>query len=125
MARAKFETIDQYIASFPKDTQAILTTVRETIRKAVPDANEGISYQIPTFKLNGKHVLYFAAFKAHYSVFGASQAVRTRFRKELAGFEQAKGTIQFPFDKPVPVKLIRDLAKAQAAINRAGGDLTV
>ena len=116
MAKTDFRSVDEYIASFPNDVQAKLQTLRRTIQKAVPGAEEIISYQMPAFKFHGR-LLYFSAFKNHYSVFGGTQGVRRAFKKELARYEGGEGTIRFPLDEPVPVKLIRDIAMYRAKEN--------
>ena len=108
MSKSKkaFETIDEYIASFPKDVQVILEELRQTIRDCAPDAEERISYGISTFDLNGRHLVHFAAFKKHVGFFPTSSGV-TAFKKELSSFKTSKGTVQFPLDKPIPFDLIR------------------
>jgi uncharacterized protein YdhG (YjbR/CyaY superfamily) len=116
MAKTDFKSVDQYIGTFPKDVQAGLQTIRRTIQKAVPEAQEAISYQIPAFRFHGR-LLYFAAFKDHFSVFGASHAARTAFKEELSKYEEAKGTIRFPMSKPLPVAFLRDLARYGAREN--------
>jgi len=116
LARTHFTSVDEYIGTLPKDVQVILETVRRTIQNAVPEAQEVISYQMPAFKFHGP-LVYFSAFKNHYSLFGANRGVRSAFRKELSRYEKAKGTIRFPLDEPVPVKLIRAIAKYQAKEN--------
>lgn len=98
------QTIDEYIAGFPEDIREILEKVRETIRQAAPDATEKISYQMPTFYLNG-NLVHFAAFKKHIGLYPAPSGVEA-FQKELAPYVKAKGSIQFPLDKPVPYDLI-------------------
>jgi len=95
MAKTDFRSVDEYIGTFPKDVQATLETIRRTIRKAVPEAEEVISYQMPAYKLHGR-MLYFSAYKKHYSLFGATQSVRRAFKKELSRYEGTKGTIRFP-----------------------------
>src|SRR6266480_6127124 len=114
MAKTDFKSVNQYIASKPKDVRGILKRVRSTIRKAVPAGEEMISYQIPTYKLNGVAVLYFAAWKQHYSLYPASDALVAAFKDELAPYELSKGTIRFPLSEPVPVKLIGRIAKFRA-----------
>ena len=106
--------MDEYIASQPGAVRGILERVRSTIRKAVPRAEEVISYQIPTYKLNSGPVLYFAGWKQHYSLYPASQRVVAAFKDELAPYEISKGTIRFPLSQPVPVKLIGRIAKFRA-----------
>lgn len=103
--RQDFTTIDEYIESFPKDTQKILEEIRKTIKEAAPSATEAISYGIPTFKLNG-NLVHFAAFKNHIGFYPAPSGITT-FKKELEPYIKGKGTIQFPIDKPIPHTLIR------------------
>jgi uncharacterized protein YdhG (YjbR/CyaY superfamily) len=115
MAKTNFKSIDQYIASQPKAVQSVLKRVRSTIRKAVPGAEEAISYQIPAFKLHGGAVLYFAGWKEHYSLYPANDRLVAAFKDELAPYEvNNKGTIRFPLSEPVPVKLIAGLARFRA-----------
>jgi uncharacterized protein YdhG (YjbR/CyaY superfamily) len=112
MKRTKPRTIGDYIAGFPPDTRAVLERVRGVIRKALPKAEEGISYGIPVFKQHGGSVIYFAGWKAHYSLYPSNERMEAAFRKELAPYEvSGKGTIRLPLDEPVPVKLITALAK--------------
>jgi len=96
--------IDEYIASFPKDIQEILEKLRETIRKAAPDAEEIISYQMPTFALKG-NLVHFAAYKKHIGFYPAPTGIEV-FKKELSAYEAAKGSVKFPLDKPIPFDLI-------------------
>ena len=111
MAKTDFKSVDEYIATHPPDVQAILQRVRSTIRKAVPKAEEAISYQIPTFKLHGRYVVYFAGWKQHYSLYPASRPLVAAFKDDLAPYEVNKGTIRFPLSQAVPVKLIAGIAK--------------
>jgi len=104
------KNIDEYIASFPNDVQEILEKIRMTIRKAALDAEEKISYQIPTFTLNGKYLVYFAAYKKHIGLYPAPRGSE-EFKKELSVYEGGKGTVRFPFDKPIPFDLIRRIVK--------------
>ena len=114
MPNTDFKTVDEYIATHPAEVQAVLQLVRTTIRKAVPDADEMISYQIPAYKLRGGRVIYFAGWKQHYSLYPASDELVEAFKDELAPYEVNKGTIRFPISKPVPVKLIEGIAKFRA-----------
>lgn len=107
-------TVDEYIASQPGGVRDILERVRSTIRKAVPAAEETISYRIPTYKLEREPVLYFAAWKKHYSLYPASGRLIDAFKKDLAPYEVNKSTIRFRFTEPVPVKLIGRIAKFRA-----------
>jgi uncharacterized protein YdhG (YjbR/CyaY superfamily) len=108
-------TVDEYIAAQPEALRLKLEQVRAAIRRAVPEALEGIGYGMPGYKLNGKPLLYFAGFKYHYSLFAASGTFFASLGEELNGYEQRKGTVHFPLDKPVPVKLISRIAKVRAA----------
>jgi uncharacterized protein YdhG (YjbR/CyaY superfamily) len=114
MAKTNFKTVNEYIASKPKDVQAVLKLVRAAIRKAVPEAQELISYQIPMYKMNGGRVLYFAGWKEHYSLYPLNDALAAEFTKELADYGISKGTIRLPLSKPVPVKLIERIARFRA-----------
>jgi uncharacterized protein YdhG (YjbR/CyaY superfamily) len=114
MATTDFKSVDEYIAAQPDAAQAILGLVRRAIRKAMPGADEVISYKIPTYKLNGRAVLYFAGWKEHYSVYPASVPLVAAFKQELASYKVEKGTIRFPLSSPVPVKLIEHIAKFRA-----------
>lgn len=109
------ENIDAYIAMFPKDIQKKLNDVRSAIRKAAPQAEEAIKYAIPTFVLNG-NLVHFAAAKNHLGFYPAPSGI-TAFKKELASYEQGKGSIQFPFDQPIPLKLISSIVKFRVAEN--------
>jgi uncharacterized protein YdhG (YjbR/CyaY superfamily) len=121
MATTDFKSVDEYIFAQPDAVQAVLELVRRAIRKAIPGADEVISYKIPTYKLNGRAVLYFAGWKEHYSVYPASVPLVAAFKDELAPYQVDKGTIRFPLSQPVPVKLIEHIAKfrAQEAAARA------
>jgi uncharacterized protein YdhG (YjbR/CyaY superfamily) len=111
MARTDFKSVDQYIATHPKDVRAILQRVRGAIRKAVPGAEETISYQIPTYKLDGAYVVYFAGWKQHYSLYPVTDYLVAAMKEDLAPYKISKGTIRFPLSEPVPVKLIERIAK--------------
>lgn len=106
--------MNQYIASKPKDVRAVLERVRDAIRTAVPAAEEKISYQIPVYTLDGVPVLFFAGWKQHYSLYPASDALVAAFRDELGNYQRTKGTIKFPLCEPVPVSLIKRIAKFRA-----------
>ena len=110
MKRPKYATIEEYIANFPGDVQPVLEKIRSTIQKAAPKAEETISYQIPAFKLNGRILVYFAAFKNHVSLYPAPRSA-AEFKDELADYRGGKGTVQFPLEKPVPYDLIRSIVK--------------
>lgn len=103
-AKTAPRNIDEYIAGFPREVQEVLEQIRETIRKAAPDAEETISYQIPTFTLKG-NLVHFAAFKKHIGFYPAPTGIE-RFKDELSVYESAKGSVKFPLDKPIPFDLI-------------------
>jgi uncharacterized protein YdhG (YjbR/CyaY superfamily) len=103
-------TIDDYLSEFPRAVQASLRKVRRTIEKAAPDAQEAISYGIPTFVRNGKKLVWFGAFTSHIGFFPGAAAIAA-FRKDLAGYKTAKGSVQFPFDEPLPLDLIARIVK--------------
>jgi uncharacterized protein YdhG (YjbR/CyaY superfamily) len=107
-------TITDYIEAQPEVVGSKLKQVRSAIQKAVPDAIEVIGYGMPGYKFMGKPMLYFAGFKQHYSLFAASGSFFALLKDELQEFDQRKGTIHFPLDKPVPVRLIGRIAKLRA-----------
>jgi len=109
------KTIDEYIAGFPKDVQTILQKIRMTIRKAAPDAEEAIKYQIPTFTLKG-NVVHFGAYKNHIGFYPAPRAIE-KFKKELSAYEGSKGTVRFTFDKPIPYALITRIVEFRVTKN--------
>src|SRR5262249_34762375 len=111
MAKTDFKSVDEYIASQPEAAQGVLERVRSAIRKAVPRAEEVISYKIPTYKLDGGAVLYFAGWRRHYSLYPATDRVVAAFKHDLASYKVNKGTIRFPLSEPVPVKLIERIAR--------------
>jgi uncharacterized protein YdhG (YjbR/CyaY superfamily) len=113
--KKSFTSIDEYIKTFPKEVQDILKRLRETIRKAAPDAEEKISYQMPTFYLNG-NLVHFAAYKKHIGFYPTSSGIRA-FKKELSFYKTAKGTVQFPIDKPLPLELIGKIVKFRVLEN--------
>lgn len=108
MNKQQYKNIDEYIGTFPKDVQAILGKIRQTICKTAPDAEETISYQMPTFKLNGTNVVHFAGWKDHIGFYPIPSAVKA-FTKELAPYAKGKGSVQFPLDKPIPYDLIQKI----------------
>jgi uncharacterized protein YdhG (YjbR/CyaY superfamily) len=115
MGKTDFKSVDEYIALQPDDVRGILKRVRTTIRKAVPKADEVISYNIPTYKLHGSAVIYFAGWKKHYSLYPATRRLVGVFKNDLAPYEvNDKGTIRFPLSEPVPLKLIEGIAKFRA-----------
>ncbi len=113
-SKERVASVRDYIASKPKESRASLNAVRRAIRKALPNAQEGLAYRMPAYTLNGVGVLYFAGWKSHYSLYPASDALVAAFAKELAPYERTKGTIKFPLSEPVPSRLIERIAKFRA-----------
>ena len=111
----KITSIDQYIQGFPEKVRGLLSTMRSTLQRAAPGAQEKISYGMPTFYLNG-NLVHFAACKNHIGFYPTPRGV-SAFEKELAPYPHAKGSIQFPMDKPLPLDLIRKIVKLRAAQN--------
>lgn len=109
--------IDEYIAGFPADIRKRLEQVRTTIRKAAPEAEEAIKYRMPTFVLNG-NLVHFAAFKNHIGFYPAPQGIE-EFKEELSSYKGAKGSVQFPYDRPIPLDLISRIVKFRAEKNLA------
>ena len=114
MAKTDFKSVDQYLATHPEHVRATLERVRAIIRGALPGADEVISYQIPAYKTRVGPVVYFAGWKAHYSLYPATARLVEAFREDLAPYKISKGTIRFPLSEPVPAKLIARLAKFRA-----------
>jgi uncharacterized protein YdhG (YjbR/CyaY superfamily) len=114
--KANFNSIDEYIATFPEETQKLLEEVRGTIKAVVPDAREKISYQIAAFELNGKNLVHFAGWKNHISMYPIPSGTEA-FNKEVSQYADGKGTIRFPIDKPLPLKLITKIVKFRVADN--------
>jgi len=114
MAKTDFKSVDEYLATLPEATRRALERVRAAILEAVPHLEEGISYQIPTYKLRGARVIYFAGWKEHYSIYPATATLVAAFKDDLAPYKVEKGTIRFPLAK-VPVTLIAQLAKHLAS----------
>ena len=110
-----FNSIDEYIATFPAEIQKILEELRATIKSAAPDAEEKISYQMPTFALKG-NLVHFAAYKNHIGFYPAPRGIE-EFKQELSIYEGAKGTVRFPIDKPLPLELISRIVKFRVAEN--------
>ena len=115
MNNADITSIDAYIALFPPDVQNLLQTVRATIKAVAPEAEEKISYQIPTFALKG-NLVHFAAYKNHIGFYPGASGIRT-FTQELANYQTSKGTVQFPLQEPLPLALIRDIVQFRVVEN--------
>jgi uncharacterized protein YdhG (YjbR/CyaY superfamily) len=112
---AAYSTIDEYIDTFPEDVRRILNRLRQTIKDAAPEAEETINYQMPTFTLHG-NLVHFAAFKDHIGFYPTPTGIEA-FRKELAPYKGAKGSVQFPIDQPLPLPLIRRIVEYRVKEN--------
>jgi uncharacterized protein YdhG (YjbR/CyaY superfamily) len=119
MTRAAVGVVDDYIAKQPREAQSVLQRVRRIIRKALPQAEETIGYQIPAYKLGGQYVVYFAGWKEHWSLYPVTEPVRAKLASELASYKLSKGTVRFQLADSVPAKLVerivRELARAAEA----------
>ncbi|HET9914722.1 MAG TPA: DUF1801 domain-containing protein [Anaerolineales bacterium] len=112
--KAGFNSMDEYITAFPEDVQKILKELRATTKTAAPQAGEKISYGIPTFTLDGKYLIYFAGWKNHISIYPIPTG-SAAFSKEISQYAGGKGTLKFPIDKPLPLKLIAKIVKLRSA----------
>jgi uncharacterized protein YdhG (YjbR/CyaY superfamily) len=108
-------TIDAYLSKVPPAFRTALTRLRNAIAAAAPDAEEGFSYGVPAFKIGGKALVCFAAFRNHCGFYPMSPKVLTGLADELSGFDTAKGTIRFQPEKPIPVSLVKKIVKARLA----------
>ncbi len=116
IVRAKFATVDEYIGSFPVDTRRLLEAIRQVIRRAAPDAEETISYGMPAFRENGI-LVYFAAFADHIGFFPTASGIEA-FKDDLAAYKTSKGTVQFPYGKPIPYDLVEKIVAFRVRENR-------
>jgi uncharacterized protein YdhG (YjbR/CyaY superfamily) len=107
-------SIDEYIATFPADTQEILKKLRSTIKAAVPDAEERMSYGMPTFTMNGKYLIYFAGWKNHISIYPIPSG-HQEFNKKIEPYISGKATLKFPLDQPLPLDLVSEMVRLQMA----------
>jgi uncharacterized protein YdhG (YjbR/CyaY superfamily) len=113
----KFSTVDEYISLYPANISKGLALIRKTIRQAASGAEETINYQMPAYKLNGM-LVFFSAAKAHYGFYPTASAI-IHFKEKLKDYSTSKGAIQFPLDKPIPVKLISEIVKWKVRENKA------
>jgi uncharacterized protein YdhG (YjbR/CyaY superfamily) len=113
--------VEDYLAALPEDQRAAREKLRKTIRTAAPEAIETISYQMPTFKLRGRALVYYAAFKDHCSLFPASESVMGALGEELKPYFAGKGTLRFTPDKPIPAALVKKIVKARIEEKAARG----
>jgi uncharacterized protein YdhG (YjbR/CyaY superfamily) len=116
MKSAPASDVNEYINAFPREIQKIMKQLRSVILEEVPDAEQSISYGIPQFSRNGSYVVYFGGFKSHLSLFPAPRG-NEKFAKALEAYKGGKGTAQFPYDKPLPITLIRRIVKFQLVEN--------
>jgi uncharacterized protein YdhG (YjbR/CyaY superfamily) len=114
--KVTYNSIDEYISSFPENVQKIMKQLRKTIKAAAPEAGEKISYNMPTFTLNGKYLVYFAGWKNHIAFYGAPKG-NADFKEDLSAYESGAGTLQLPYDKPMPYNLITKIVKFRVAEN--------
>jgi uncharacterized protein YdhG (YjbR/CyaY superfamily) len=120
--KIKFQTVGEYISTFPADVRETLEKIRETIKQAAPGAEEVISYQMPAFRFNGAMMIYFAAFKKHYSIFIPHPSkIYDAFKDEFSPYEIHKSTIKFPSDKPFPLHMLSKMIKFMVEENRGSG----
>jgi uncharacterized protein YdhG (YjbR/CyaY superfamily) len=113
--KKKFKSIDEYVATFPKNVQIILEELRQAIKEAAPQAEETISYQMPAFKLKG-NLVWFAAFKNHIGFYPTSSAIEA-FKEKLSSYQRSKGTVQFPVNEPIPFDLIKEMVRFRVKEN--------
>ena len=113
--RTMIPKVRSYFTSTPPKARAALKQIRAAIRSVAPRAEEAFSYQIPAFKLNGRMLVWYAAFKAHCSLYPMTGAIRRKLARDLKGFEMSKGTVRLPLAKPIPVGLVKKLVKARMA----------
>lgn len=116
MAKTNFQSVDEYIAACPEETHERLQEIRKTIKKLAPNAKEKISYQIAAFELNGKNLIHFAGWKKHISLYPIP-AGDDAFEKEASKYADGKGTMKFPLDEPMPMKLVNKVIKLHLAQN--------
>ena len=120
--KVRFSSIDEYIASLPEETHKLLEGVRATIKAAAPEAREKISYQIAAFELNGRNLIHFAGWKNHIAIYPIPSGSEA-FNKEVSKYADGKGTLKFPLDKPMPLKLITKIVKLRVADNLKNAEI--
>ena len=122
MARAKANNVDEHIADFPEETQVLLEKIRSTIKKAIPKAEEVISYAIPCFKQDGGYIIYFAGFKSHVSIYPVPKGDEV-FNKTVTEYRTGKGTLQFQLDRKLPLSFITKVVKYRLVENKLRAEL--
>ncbi len=118
-SRRQFKNIDDYIATFPKNVQHTLRELRSAIKESAPEAEETISYGMPTFKLNG-NLVHFAAYEKHIGFYPTPSAILA-FKEELSIYKQSKGAVQFPIDGPIPLDIVREIVRFRIKENLTKG----
>lgn len=113
MAKTNYQSVDEYIAAQPEAVRATLERVRGIIRKALPDAEEAISYQIPTYKMHGTYVIYLSGAKQHFALYPVTEGLTDALGEQIAPHIAGKGTLRFPWSEPVPAKLIERIVKVR------------
>ena len=117
MAKTDFKSIDEYIAACPIESQAYLREIRKLIHNLVPDAKEKISYQMAAFERNGRNLIHFAGWKKHVSLYPVP-AGSEAFERQIAKYAGGKGTLKFPLDEPLPIKLVERVVKLHLQLNK-------
>jgi uncharacterized protein YdhG (YjbR/CyaY superfamily) len=120
ITKTSYNSIDEYIEQFPADIQIVLQEIRSVIKEAAPEATEKISYQMPTFFLQG-NLVHFAAFKTHVGFYPVPSGIE-KFKEELSQYKGGKGSVQFPLDKPMPMDLIRRIVLFRVEENLANAE---
>jgi uncharacterized protein YdhG (YjbR/CyaY superfamily) len=124
ISKTKFKTIDDYIGTFPEDVQEKLERLRQTIKNAVPEAEETISYNIPTFTLNGRYLIYFAGYRNHIALYPAPRPTNREFADKLSRYlgKGTRASIRLPIDEAIPSALVNSIVKARVAENLASAN---
>ena len=118
MKKTNYQSIDEYIGTFPDDIQSRLESIRQIIKSVIPGAIETISYQIPTFKINNKNIVHFSAYKKHIGLYPGPSAIE-HFKEELSQYKWSKGAVQFPLDNPIPSELVKKIVIFRARENQS------
>ena len=118
MKKTNYQSIDEYIGTFPDDIQSRLESMRQIIKSVIPSAIETISYQIPTFKINNKNIVHFSAYKKHIGLYPGPSAIE-HFKEELSQYKWSKGAVQFPLDNPIPSELVKKIVIFRARENQS------
>ena len=118
MKKTNYQSIDEYIGTFPDDIQSRLESMRQIIKSVIPGAIETISYQIPTFKINNKNIVHFSAYKKHIGLYPGPSTIE-HFKEELSQYKWSKGAVQFPLDNPIPSELVKKIVIFRARENQS------